>query len=162
MIPPLVSFRSISMQYTRYASRHLVAKAVTLALLAAFVAEISLPAVVAAWGPEARAAVAVVEGHGSRHGSSDHHHPGCPWRGKGPCPHKMAADSARGPILTACAETPAAAADGAARLLLDPAPVLDWSLRPTVAGEPLIPLRVEQPVHDPSPETPPPRLSRAL
>ncbi|MGH7558715.1 MAG: hypothetical protein ACREMD_13235 [Gemmatimonadota bacterium] len=137
--------------------------AITLGLLSAFVAELTLPAVVAAWGPQVGSNVPTIAGHGSSHGTTDHHHPGCPWRGKGPCPHQRAPDSARGPVITACAEIPAAQSDGSARLLLDRRPVVDWSLRPLEVWEPA---RTDSFV-DPhtqgfSPEPPPPRSLPAL
>jgi hypothetical protein len=142
--------------------RRLFGRSISLAILSALVAELALPAVVAARGPESRMTAPAVGVHGAHQGSQhQHHHPGCPWRGKGPCPHQRAADSARGPILTPCGETPAAAVDGPAPLLLDRGPVFDWTFRPTVARVPATRPAVGRPVHDASPETPPPRLFRA-
>lgn len=142
--------------------QRLAVRVVTLGLLSAFVAELALPAVVAAWVPEPGTTTTVVEGRSPDHGTTDHHHPGCPWRGRGPCPHQKAAESARGPILTACAGTPAAAADGTARLLLDHRPILDWSLRPMGSRESSNPLWMDPPTHHPAPETPPPRFLPTL
>ena len=45
----------------------------------------------------------VPAGHAAEPG---HHHPGCPWRERGPCPHEAVPE---GPVLTSC-DAPAAAA----------------------------------------------------
>ncbi|MGH7562928.1 MAG: hypothetical protein ACREK5_00685 [Gemmatimonadota bacterium] len=75
---------------------------------------------------------------------------------------QKAAESARGPILTACADPLAAASDGAARLLLDGGPVFDWSLRPTETLDPARALPVDRSGCDVGPDPRPPRFPLAI
>lgn len=149
------------MRNSRFPLPHLALRMVTLGILSVFVAELALPAVLATHGAEARTASPRVEGHGPQHGSSEHHHPGCPWRGKGPCPHQ-ASGPARGPAISACADAPAATADGAASLLLAVGPVLDSSFRPMETRRSVIVHRDGRSTGQPSPEPPPPRPSGTL
>lgn len=148
------------MRNSRFPLRHLALRVVTLGILSAFLAELALPAVLAPRA-EARTNVPRVEGHGAGHGSSEHHHSGCPWRGKGPCPHQ-ASGPAGGPVFSACADAPAATADGAANLLLAVGPVLHWSLRPMGIGKLVIDLGAGRSAGPASPEPPPPRPSGTL
>jgi hypothetical protein len=75
----------------------------------------------------------------------------------------MAADSARGPVFTACAQIPAVASDGGAQLLLDRGPVVEWRLTPLEIRKParIKPFAAPR-SQGSSPEPPPPRFVSAL
>lgn len=130
-------------------------RAVALGILCAFLAQLALPAVMAARERPAHPAVA---GHGSHHGSA-HHHPGCPWRENGPCPHH-ADDDGRGPALSACADAPAATV-AAKSLIVASGRVLDWSLTPPKTRGPEVALGLDATAVPLIPEPPPPRPAPA-
>lgn len=139
--------------------RRSVQRAVTSAVLAALLAQLALPTVVAARSTPPRSYATVTGAHGSHGEAAGHHHPGCPWREKGPCPHATAADPG-GPAISACADDPAAAT-ATKSLLLVGEPVLDFGLRPAE-----IPVSIGTSLQDPSTvpillEPPPPRPARA-
>ncbi|HKY60255.1 MAG TPA: hypothetical protein VJP59_04510 [Gemmatimonadota bacterium] len=125
-----------------------------LATLVPFIAEVSLPAVAATFAP-ATAGAGVASDH-SRH-AAEHHHPGCPWRERGPCPHRAAAESPGGPGFAPCAESPAQPADGTAFLPRIAGRVVGWRLGRIVRPVEPMPRGELTPLDPPAPEPRPPR-----